>query len=177
MPARANPLKPAEHDPGSEHRLRMCELLCSGEEALVTCSAELSREGPSYTVQTLRELHRSYPDVDWTFLAGADAATTLPRWRDPEELLELAGLAVVGRGPGTREQVLQALAQVTGDDGPRDGGAAPGMASVSFLEMAPVEVSSSQVRERVARGEAVAELVGEPVARYIAEHGLYREAA
>ncbi len=181
MPARMNPLKPAEHDPGPEHRLRMCELLCSGEEGLQTCAAELSREGPSYTVQTLRELHRSHPDVGWAFIAGADAAATLPHWHAPAELLGLARLAVAGRGQETRERVLGAVAQVSAQDGLPAGaigdqGVRPGP-EVSFLEMAPIEVSSSQVRERVARGEPVAELVGEPVARYIAEQRLYRVAA
>jgi nicotinate-nucleotide adenylyltransferase len=166
MPARMNPRKTAEHDPGPEHRLRMCELLCSGEDAIDTCAAELSREGPSYTVQTLRELHRSHPGVGWTFIAGADAAATLPRWRNPGELLELASLAVAARADSSREQVLAAVAQVTGADA---GG------RVSFLELPLAEVSSSQVRERVARGEPVDQLVGEPVAAYIAEQGLYRE--
>ena len=171
MPARINPLKPAEHDPGSAHRLRMCELLCSGEDAVATCAAELSREGPSFTVETLRELHREHPGVAWTFIAGADAAATLPRWREPAELLELAHLAVAGRGQGTRERVLAAVAEAGG------GGEVGGGAEVRFLEMAPKEVSSSRVRERVQAGEGVAELVGEPVARYISEHSLYREAS
>ncbi len=165
MPARLNPLKPGEDDPGPEHRLAMCELLSAGEDGIGTCAAELSREGPSYTVETLRDLHRSHPGVGWTFIAGADAARTLPRWRSPSELLELADLAVAYRGASTREQVMSTLARVPGD------GLAP---RVSFLEMPLADVSSSQVRERVARGEPVVELVGEPVADYIAEHGLYR---
>ena len=168
MPARANPLKPAEHDPGAEHRLRMCELLCSADQAIEACAAELSREGPSYTVETLRGLHRSHPGVSWTFIAGADAARTLPSWHSPAELLGLARMAVAGREHDTREQVLSAVAQVTGENGGTP---------VSFLEMAPVDVSSSQVRELVAAGEPVAGLVGEPVARYISEHRLYRRAA
>ena len=168
MPARMNPLKPGEQDPGPRHRLRMCELLCLDEPRIGTCAAELSREGPSFTVETLRELHESHPAVSWTFIAGADAAATLPRWRDPGELLGLASLAVAARADSSREQVLDAVARVTGGDGREQ---------VSFLEMPLEEVSSSQVRERVARGEPVAELVGEPVAGYIAEQGLYREAA
>jgi len=168
MPARMNPLKPAEHDPGPGHRLRMCELLCAGQDAIDTCAAELSREGPSYTVETLRELHRAHPGVSWTLIAGADAAGTLPRWRSPAELLALARLAVAGRGQGSREQVLAALAQLPGGEG---------QAEVVFLEMPPADVSSSQVRELVARGEPVQELVGEPVASYISEQRLYLLAA
>ncbi|HTY96910.1 MAG TPA: nicotinate (nicotinamide) nucleotide adenylyltransferase [Solirubrobacteraceae bacterium] len=168
MPARMNPLKPGEEDPGPRHRLAMCELLSRYEPQIDACAAELSREGPSFTVETLRELHRSHPSVGWTFIAGADAAATLPRWRDPAGLLSLASLAVAARAGSSREQVLEAVAQVTGGDG---------RARVSFLEMPLEEVSSSQVRERVGRGEPVAELVGEPVSEYIAEHGLYREAS
>jgi len=168
MPARINPLKPGEQDPGPRHRLRMCELLCPGDLEIGTCAAELSREGPSFTVETLRELHESHPAVSWTFIAGADAAATLPRWRDPAGLLGLASLAVAARADSSREQVLEALAQITTGNGRE---------RVSFLEMPLEEVSSSQVRERVARGEPVAQLVGEPVAAYIAEQGLYREAA
>jgi nicotinate-nucleotide adenylyltransferase len=178
MPARVNPLKPAEHDPGPEQRLRMCELLCSEEDAVQTCAAELRREGPSYTVKTLRELHRSHPGVSWTFIAGADAAATLPHWHSPAQLLELAHLAVAGRGQDTHERVLAAVAQVAGGDGSPVAAAGPRtVTEVSFLEMTPMEVSSSQVRELVARGEPVAGLVGEPVARYIDEQRLYREAA
>ena len=187
MPARMNPLKPAAHDPGPAHRLRMCELLCAEEDAVETCAAELSREGPSFTVDTLRELHSGHPAVAWTFIAGADAAATLPRWREPAELLELAHLAVAGRGQDTRERVLAAVAEAGGGAPGRGAEAGRGAevgrgvvgsrgAGVSFLEMAPMEVSSSQVRERVEAGEGVAELVGEPVARYISEHGLYRGA-
>jgi nicotinate-nucleotide adenylyltransferase len=165
MPARMNPLKPAEEDPGPEHRLRMCERLFGGEGGIATCAAELSRQGPSYTVETLRGLHHSHPDVGWTFIAGADAARTLPQWRNPAELLELARLAVAYRGASTREQVTCALAGVPGDGVPP---------RVSFLEMPLADISSSEVRRRVARGEPVAELVGERVADYIAEHALYR---
>ncbi len=181
MPARVNPLKPAEQDPGPAHRLRMCELLCAGEDAVQACASELSREGPSFTVDTMRELHSSHPGVSWTFIAGADAAATLPRWRSPAELLGLAGLAVAGRGEESRERVLAAVAEVGGEDG-RPVAEASGedgrpVAEVSFLEMEAMEVSSSQVRERVERGEAVQELVGEPVARYISEQRLYQGSA
>jgi len=167
MPARINPLKPGEDDPGPGHRLRMCELLASADDAIAACAAELSREGPSYTVETVEQLHRAHPGVSWTFIAGADAARTLPRWRRPAQLLELASLAVAARASSTREQVLAAVSEASGGDGAR----------LRFLEMPLAQVSSSQVRERVARGEPVAELVGEPVARYIAEHALYREPA
>jgi nicotinate-nucleotide adenylyltransferase len=166
MPAHGAPHKPSANDPGPEHRLRMCRLAVDGADGLASCSLEIERGGPSYTVDTLRAIHASHPDARMTFVVGADTARTLPAWREPQELLELTELAVAEREGAGREDVLGALAGLS------DGSAgAPG---VSFLAMEAVPVSSSLVRERVASGEPVEELVGGAVARYIAEHGLYR---
>jgi nicotinate-nucleotide adenylyltransferase len=167
MPAHGAPHKPATEDPGPEHRLEMCRLAVHGVEGLASCALEIERGGPSYTVDTLRAIHASHPDARLTFIVGADMARTLPAWREPRELLELADLAVAGREGAGREGVLGALAALNGKG-------AGGPAGVSFLAMEAVPVSSSLVRERVAGGEPVEELVGGAVAGYIAEHGLYR---
>jgi nicotinate-nucleotide adenylyltransferase len=159
MPVRTPPHKVAPTDPGADHRLRMCALLVGGEPGLEACDLELRREGPSYTVETLRSLRDHEPEARLTFVAGADAARTLPVWREPEELLSLAELAVAARGGAEREEVLDALA--------------PLGARVRFLDMPLLEISSSEVRERAARGEPVQTLVGERVAGYIAEQRLY----
>jgi nicotinate-nucleotide adenylyltransferase len=106
-------------------------------------------------------------------IVGADVARTLGSWREPSRLLDLACVAVAGR-PGTaREPVLDALAGlgVAGAHG------AAGSARVSFLEMPAIEISSSLVRDRVARGEPIDELVGAAVAGYIAGHEFYRTPA
>jgi nicotinate-nucleotide adenylyltransferase len=169
MPANSSPHKRPEQDPGADHRLRMCELAVAADGTVEACALELARPAPSYTVETLEQLHASQPEASWTFIAGADTARTMPSWRRPGELLALAHLAVALRAGSSREEVLRALSQV------RDGAplADAALGRVSFIEMPPVDISSSQVRKRVARGEPVAELVGESVARYIAEEGLY----
>jgi len=170
MPLHTPPHKPAAEDPGPMHRLAMCRLAVEGESGLEASALEIERGGPSYTADTLREIHASEPEAELTFIVGADTAMTLPRWRRPQDVLAMARLAVAGR-PGTDgAEVLDALASVPAPSGAAGPHVEP---EVVFLSMAPVDVSSSQVRERVARGEPVAELVGEPVARYIAEHGLY----
>ncbi len=178
MPAHGAPHKPSAEDPGPEHRLEMCRLAVDGGEGLASCSLEIERGGSSYTVDTLRAIHASHPDARLTFVVGADAARTLPSWREPGKLLELAALAVAEREDADRGDVLRAVAAarsvaatVTATAGSSDEIPETG---VSFLEMEAVPVSSSLVRERVARGEPVEELVGEAVAEYIAEHGLYR---
>jgi nicotinate-nucleotide adenylyltransferase len=145
-------------DPGPAHRLRMCRLAVHGVDGVTVCAVEIERGGLSYTVDTLRSLHASHPHAELTFIVGADTASTLGSWREPEQLLELAQLAVATRtGAG--------------------GEARTGADRVRFLDMPPIDVSSSLVRRRVADGDAVDDLVGPAVAGYIAEHGLYRTPA
>ena len=162
------------NDPGPQHRLRMCKLAVAAEEGLAVSAVEVERGGLSYTVDTLRSIHASHPNAQLTFIVGADTASTLGSWREPAQLLELAQLAVATRDGTARQRVLDALAAVesTGaGSSPQQHSTASGL---SFLEMPAIEVSSSQVRERVARGEAIDQLVGPAVADYIAAHQLYR---
>jgi nicotinate-nucleotide adenylyltransferase len=178
MPAHIPPHKTAERDPGAAHRLGMCRVAIEGEPRLSACALEIQRGGPSYTVDTLKAIHASHPDAELTFIVGADIARTLPAWREPERVLELAALAVAGRAGTDREEVLETVASISAASagGSPGSGQAPG-ARVRFLQMDVIEVSSSIVRERLARGEAVERLVGAGVARYIEEHGLYRGSA
>jgi nicotinate-nucleotide adenylyltransferase len=174
MPAHGAPHKPAVDDPGPAHRLHMSRLTVKDTAGLSVCELEIERGGPSYTVDTLRAIHASYPDAQLTFIVGADTARTLPAWREPGELLALADLAVAARAGSTgRREVVDILDPLTGTGG-RAARTKRGPAGVKFLEMPVIEISSSVVRERVARGEPIEELVGLAVARYIAEHDLYR---
>ncbi len=147
----------------------MCQLLAAGVDGLSVCAIEIERGGLSYTVDTLESVHASHPDAQLTLIVGADTASTIGSWREPGRLLELADLAVAARGP-------------RGGAHPRRGRTLPGTGRqagaerVRFLEMPTIEVSSSLVRQRVAGGESIDELVGPAVAGYIAEHGLYASA-
>jgi nicotinate-nucleotide adenylyltransferase len=172
MPARIPPHKRSAEDPGPEHRLGMCGLLVKDAPGLSACALEIEREGPSYTVDTLRAIHASHPDAQLTFILGADTASTLASWREPVELLGLADLAVVAREGSGREGVLDALAPLLAARPGGEGGRSA--TEVRFLSMPLTEVSSSAARERIGRGEQIADLVGAGVAGYIAEHGLYR---
>jgi nicotinate-nucleotide adenylyltransferase len=172
MPAHLPPHKPAGMDPGPAHRLRMCELATAGEDGLEACPLEVERGGTSYTVDTLESIHAQHPEARLTFIVGADTARTLGSWREPRRVLALAQLAVATRAGSARREVLDALDAVPRVPEREGAGDALGQ-RVSFLSMAPVAVSSSMVRERVARGEPIEQLVGPAVARYIDEHGLY----
>jgi nicotinate-nucleotide adenylyltransferase len=171
MPARIPPHKSAEHDPGAEHRLAMSRLLVDAEPGLAVSALEARRAGPSYTVDTLQEIHASDPDSELTFIVGADIARTLPAWREPAKVLELADLAVAERRGTSAEEVLETIASLRNVH--RGAGNGPGHGPVRFLRMPVLGVSSSSVRDHLSRGEPVEELVGPAVARYISEHGLY----
>jgi nicotinate-nucleotide adenylyltransferase len=160
MPAYSAPHKDDDEDPGPQRRLAMCRLAVAGDPGLEVCDLEIERGGPSYTVDTLRAIDESHSDSELTFIVGADMALTLPTWRESHALVGLASLAVAEREDGAQGDVTRALAPLEAD--------------VAFLDMPKVEISSSLVRERVHGGESIDGLVEPAVARYIAEHGLYR---
>lgn len=168
MPACIAPNKPTVgDDPGPTHRLQMCRLAVADEPGLEASALEIERGGTSYTVDTVQSIHDAHPDAELTLIVGADTARTLPGWREPARLLGMvARLAVAQRDELNLHDVGLELASL-----------APGPGSpprVRALRMTPVATSSSTVRHLIAAGEPVTELVGETVAGYIAEHGLYR---
>jgi nicotinate-nucleotide adenylyltransferase len=165
-PASIAPNKPApREDPGAGHRLAMCGLAVAQDPALEASALEVERGGVSYTVDTLQAIHEMHPEAELTLIVGADTARTLPSWREPEQLLQLASLAVAERDELDGQAITEALAGLH---------PAP---QITMLAMERIPVSSSQVRELVGAGKPVVKLVGEGVAGYIAEHGLYRSAA
>jgi nicotinate-nucleotide adenylyltransferase len=165
VPANIAPNKPvARADAGPEHRLAMCRLAVAEEPGVSVCALEIERGGVSYTVDTVQAIHDEHPDAELTLIVGADTARTLPGWREPARLLGLVAVAVAERDELDFQDTREALAGL--HPAPR----------VERLRMGKIAVSSSAVRELVAAGEPVTELVGEAVAGYIAEHGLYRTA-
>lgn len=160
---------PPADDPGAEHRVAMCRALVEGAGGLDVSTLEIDRGGRSYTIDTLEELHAGDPDAELTLILGADMACTLPSWRSPQDILELATVAVAERGSSTAgEEGSGSLERATAVLR-----SLHGRARVSALRMPPVEISSTIVRERLAAGAPVDDLVGPAVASYIAEHGLY----
>ena len=162
-PVAAPPHKDAERDPGPRERLELCRLAVGDDERLGVCDLEVRRGGPSYTVDTLRELHARTPEDDLTFIVGGDIALGLPAWQEPEAVLRLATLAVAERSGSGRQEVAARLAERFPD--------APAPA---FFDMPRLDISSSQVRRRIARGGPIRYLVPDRVAERIAREGLYR---
>lgn len=162
VPAGIPPHKPVETEPGPEHRLELCRLAVSGEDRFVVSDLELRREGPSYTVDTLRMLSSQAPDNELFLILGADIAAGLPQWREPEQVLELATVAIAKRRGTARSAVQSALRQLAGGERAR------------FFQMPRIGISSTMVRRRVRAGLPIRYFVPDGVVEYIEAHGLYR---
>jgi len=140
-----------------EARHEMVVLAVGKDERFYPSRLELDRPGTSYTVDTLREARKRWPEAELYFITGADAYRELATWKEPEEMFRLAKMVAVTRpgydlsrlDPFFRERVL-------------------------VLEIPGYEVSSSEVRRRVAEGRTIRYLVPFEVEVYIARHGLYR---
>jgi nicotinate-nucleotide adenylyltransferase len=156
-------------------RLEMVRLAIADDSRFTVSAIEIERGGLSYTIDTLRELARSSPGDTRFLLVGADVLATFAQWRQPEEILQLATLAVFTRtvsdvgvagASGGRDQASLAVRWKATH------GRAAGHEPV-FLESRRVDVSSTEVRARVAAGRSIHGFVPDAVANYIATHRLY----
>ena len=172
MPAAINPLKSDTPRADASARLAMCaanfshtSASCAGEIRL--SALELTREGPSYTIDTVQQLLNECPELKGAlrFLVGSDAMRELTRWHRWRDLLTLATPAVVLRAPETRDAAMAFLGEFGRENGFAD--------STSWLlPLDAIEVSSTHARESIARGERPSEIADE-VWREISRRGLY----
>lgn len=147
----------------AEHRLAMVRLAIMGNSAFRALPLELERPGPSYTVDTLMELGRRYPDRELRFIVGADEMLDLADWHEPTRILELTRFIAATR-PGFD---LGRLDEALGRLGPA------ARQRVDLLPWLALGVSSSLLREMMAAGQPVRYLVPDTVLAYIGKHGLY----
>jgi nicotinate-nucleotide adenylyltransferase len=166
VPAAVPPHKAVPGDPGIAHRLAMCEAAVAGDPRLGVSRADAERDVPAYTVELLRGLRALAPADELTFIVGGDMACSLPRWREPEAVLELAELAVVEREGAQRAAIEERLAALRGAAG-----------RVRFVTTPRIDISSSELRRRAAAGLPLRYWVPAAVADYVERHGLYRAAA
>jgi nicotinate-nucleotide adenylyltransferase len=141
----------------------MCEAAVASDSRIGVSRADADREGPAYTVELLRELRAGAPDDELTFIVGGDMAHSLPDWREPEQVLALARVAVAERGDARRAEIARRL-----------DGLAGARERVGFFDMPRIDISSSLIRARAAAGQPIRYLVPEPVLGYIERAGLYR---
>ena len=162
VPTGLPPHKPMTDEPGIEHRVAMCRLAAAPHaDWLEVSEIESDRDGPSFTVDTLRKINASQPGDELTFIVGGDMAWSLPAWREPEAILELARVAVAERVGARREEIRERLAGLRGVE------------RVSYIEVPRMDVSSAALRQRVRARQPITFLVPDAVCEYIEQRRLY----
>jgi nicotinate-nucleotide adenylyltransferase len=142
-----------------EHRYLMTVVATASNPRFTVSRVDIDRGGPTYTIDTLRDLAAQQPDTDLFFITGADALNDIFTWCDAGELFELAHFVGCTR-PGYRISEIE-LGEIPAD-------------RVTLLEIPALAISSTECRHRCAKGEPVWYLVPDGVVQYIAKHDLYR---
>lgn len=161
IPAHRNPLKETAPRASSQQRLEMTRLAISEHESFAVSDQEIVRRGPSYTVETLDELHAVRP-ADYWLIVGLDAITSFNEWRSSQRILKLARIALVNRGTSSEASVISRVPEDIRQ-------------FVDLVMTSPIEVSSTEVRERIRDGKPYTPLVPSSVARYIKDNRLYTQ--
>ncbi|MDP2872200.1 MAG: nicotinate-nucleotide adenylyltransferase [Bacillota bacterium] len=167
VPAHIQPHKLTRRVSAPEHRWAMLELALEGQQGLSASRAELDRGGPSYTSETLRELRTTYGgDVRLFFICGADALQEMDSWHRPDVLLASATVAVARRpGCPASSQIPAIAARLTAAFG----------GEVVVFDAPLLDISSTAIRSRVAKGVAVEHLIPNAVYQYVLKNRLYTE--
>jgi len=139
-----------------ENRYLMTVIATAANPNFTVSRVDIDRQGPTYTIDTLRDLHAERPDAELYFISGADAITQILDWKDVAELWSLAHFVAVTR-PG-HPLTISGLPE----------------SDVSLLEVPALAISSTDCRSRVSRGYPVWYLVPDGVVQYISKHHLYR---
>lgn len=147
-----------------EHRYAMTCLAVEGEKDMRASRVEIDREGKIYTVDTVSILRETMPDCQFYYLIGADTVFQLRTWMRIDTLITLCTFLVCMR-PGEDAKGVYEEAQRWRDRG----------ADIRFMDADLMEISSTEVRSRIACGQGADELLPPAVAQYIATHGLYRD--
>ena len=148
--------------PSNAQRLEMVRLAFDGAPGCEVSEIELQREGPSYSVDTVRQVRELYPDAELWLLMGCDMLEILPAWRHPRLIMEMAQIAVFARGDaGEQEMFDSMLPRLKANFG----------ATVQQIPLEPLQASSSGIRASLAAGKT--DLLAEPVLGYILREQLY----
>ncbi|MEY2816442.1 MAG: hypothetical protein RJA78_1018 [Actinomycetota bacterium] len=139
----------------AEHRYLMTVIATASNPRFKVSRIDIDREGPTYTVDTLSDMQKLYPDAELVFISGADAIAQISAWKNADQLWDLAHFVAVSR-PGH---------QLTIPDAPEG--------AISKLEIPALAISSTDIRARVQTGKPVWYLVSDGVVQYIAKNHLY----
>jgi nicotinate-nucleotide adenylyltransferase len=160
LPANRNPLKETRPVASGRERLEMTQRLVQDEPNMGVSDQEITRGGPSYSVDTVTELYMARP-ADYWFLIGADALKTVPEWKNVAKMLRMCRLGVAVRPPMTDHDVMARAPTEFRD-------------RIDVVKMKPMDVSSTEIRRRIGEGRPVSAWLPPPVLKYVEEKRLYR---
>ena len=147
-------------------RVELIELALAGHDAFICSDIELKRGGISYTVDTLSEIRNAHPDDELFFMMGADSLHQFDRWREPEKICQLAIPLVVNR-PGSDDVELDIFAKYVEPDRLR-------LIKEHLITSPMINISSSEIRRRVAAKQTIRYLLPRAVEKYIESQKLYQ---
>lgn len=163
LPCGQPPHKPQGTLTAGRQRADMLEFAIAGDPRFAVCDIELERDGLSYTVETLRQIHDEAPSRELFFLMGADSLADLPQWREPNAILELATVVAVNRGHKPPPDLTQLESRL----GPTV------RQRVRLVTMPAIDISATDLRERVRSGRSLRFRVPRAVEEYIGQNELY----
>jgi nicotinate-nucleotide adenylyltransferase len=169
---------PPHKAPGAQasvaDRRRMLELAIADAPRFRLELCELEREGPSYSIDTIRAVQAREPTAELTFVLGADAFAEIATWKDYETIFSLCDFCVISR-PGTRERAFPIAVENAFCYEPHRGVYVHRSGrALRFLPVTALMISASDIRRRCAAGRSIRYLVPDAVADYVATRGLYR---
>lgn len=145
-------------------RAKMIELALEEHPYFRLSSMELERKGPTYTYETLEELKKKDSECTYFFITGADSLLTMETWKNPERIFKNCVVIASVRGTGTEEKIRKIATHLIYEY----------QADVHILPTRFIDLSSSEIRHRIAGGKSVRYMLPEKVREYIYENGLYR---
>ncbi|MBU4260949.1 MAG: nicotinate-nucleotide adenylyltransferase [Proteobacteria bacterium] len=176
IPASSPPHKSDQLITPFTHRVAMLRLAVQGEPRFVVSDIEGLRSGPSYTIDTLMQFRRNLgPEADFFFIIGLDAFADITTWKKYQELLNRTAFVVIDRPSHGCMSVAQVVRRCFPDYQEEAKGiwGCEGSQRIYALEMEPVPVSSSMIRDRLRRGEEIGDLIPAGVVEYLQHHRLF----
>lgn len=165
MPSGFSYMKNKKEIASNEARKEMTLLAIKENPSFYLSTLEMEREGATYTCETLEILKKRYPLALLYFILGADNLFSIEKWKNPEQIMQGFTLIVAARGAKTEEEILHKAEELKQNY----------RAKIQLLPERTIDLSSSEIRERIKNGQSVRYMLPDKVFAYIEEHGLYQD--
>jgi len=164
VPTGMSYMKSQMHVASAQDRFQMTQLAIADNDKMRCLDIEVKREGYTYTYETLEQLKVAYPKYEFFFIFGADCLYSVENWKNPERIFEQCTVIAAARNGSPLEEMQDKIAELN----------LKFQTNILLLPFMNLEISSTLVRDKIAKGESVKYLLPNPVISYIHEHALYQ---